>query len=109
MTLIHCKSCNSEISKDAMTCPKCGAQQRKPKRSIFGKLIKWTFILFNVLMLWWLIASLGGAADLIDSTQDEAEQAGAALGTGIGMLFILFVWGMGDLILGLGVLLTRGK
>jgi len=60
-------------------------------------------------MLWWLVATLGGAAEVIDGAQNEAEQTGAALGTGLGMMMILFVWGMGDLVLGLGVLLTRAK
>lgn len=109
MALVACNTCNTEISKEAIACPKCGARQRKPKRSIFGKLVKWTFLLFNGLMVWWIIASLGGAAEVAATANGEAEQAGAAIGTGIGLLFILFVWVAGVVILGLGVLLTRGK
>lgn len=38
-----------------------------------------------------------------------AEQAGAAIGIGIGPMLILSIWVIGDIILGLFVLFTRPK
>lgn len=109
MALINCKECNAEVSDKANSCPKCGAKLRTPKRGLFGKVVKYTFILFNLLMLWWMIAGVGGAADTINTAGSEAEQAGAAIGTGLGAMMIMFIWVVGDVILGLFVLFTRPK
>jgi len=109
MALVNCKECNSQVSDNALDCPSCGARLRKPKRSFAGKVIKWMFILFNLLMLWWFITGIGGAASTIETTGSEAGQAGAALGTGLGAMFIIGIWVAGDVILGLLTLLTRPK
>ena len=61
MALVNCKECGAEVSDKALDCPKCGATLRKPKRTLFGKLVKWTFIGFNILMLLWMIFGVGGA------------------------------------------------
>ena len=79
------------------------------ERSFFGKLIKWTFIGFNLLMLFWLVSGMMGASEVVSSASSDAEQAGAAIGTGIGMFLILTVWAIGDVLLGIFVLLTRPK
>lgn len=109
MALETCKECGAEISDNAFDCPKCGAKLRTPKRTLFGKLVKWSFIGFNVLMLIWLIFGVGGAAETIDQAGSEAEEAGAAIGTGIGAMMIIFIWVAGDFVLGLMTLLTRPK
>ncbi|MGX7666062.1 hypothetical protein [Flavobacterium pedocola] len=109
MALINCKECNSEISDKAFDCPKCGAKLRKPERSFFGKIVKYTFIVFNLLMLLWFITGVGSAAQTVDGAASEAEQAGAAIGTGIGAMLIITIWVFGDLILGIMTLLTRPK
>lgn len=74
-----------------------------------GKIIKWLFILFNILMLVWLISGANTGSEMVNSAMSEAEAAGAALGTGIGMMMIATMWVVGDIILGLFVLLTRPK
>lgn len=84
-------------------------EQQKPKRSFFGKLIKWTFIGFNILMLIWLVGGVGGAAKQVGKAGSEAAQAGAAIGTGIGAMLIIFLWAGGAIILGILTLLTRPK
>lgn len=108
MALISCPECQTEVSDTALKCVKCGVQLRKPKRGFFGKLIKWSFIGFNILMAIWLIGGMGAATDGMDA-MSEAERAGAAIGTGIGVALILGIWVIGDVILGLFVLLTRPK
>lgn len=108
MAIISCPECQTDVSDSALKCPKCGVQLRKAKRSFFGKIIKWTFVGFNILMLVWLVAGMNNATSGMDN-MTNAEQAGAAIGTSIGAMLILTVWFFGSIILGLFVLLTRPK
>lgn len=78
------------------------------QRSFGGKLIKWLFIAFNILMIIWLVTGLNSAGQGY-SKMSQAEQAGTAIGAGIGVMLISVIWVLGDIILGLAVLLTRGK
>lgn len=84
-------------------------QKEVSDRSFFGKLVKWVFIGFNILMLIWLFAGMNAAGDAMENTINEAERAGAAIGTTIGMGLVLFIWAVGDVVLGILVLLTRRK
>lgn len=109
MPLINCPECQSEVSDTALKCPKCGFQLRKPKRGLFGKIFKWTFILFNILMILWLFTYFGSVGEIVNSSVSDAEQAGAAVGATLGTGMILTFWVLGDIILGLLVLFTRPK
>lgn len=109
MALIQCPECSGEISSDVFKCPKCGKVLRKPKRGIFGKIVKLFFVLFNILMLVWLIAGMNAASEVVTTAASEAERAGAAVGTGLGAIMIIGIWVAGDIILGLFVLFTRPK
>ena len=108
MALVNCPECQAEVSDTALKCTKCGVQLRKPKRSFFGKIVKWGFILFNILMVVWLVGGMTAATEGMQA-MSEAEQAGAAIGTGIGAMMILVIWVFGDIILGLFFLFTRPK
>ncbi len=108
MPLIHCPDCSSEVSDSALKCPKCGLQLRKPTRSFFGKIIKWAFIAYNILMPIWLIGGVNSATKGVEALS-TAEQAGTVIGTGIGAMMIITIWVVGDFILGLFMLLTRPK
>lgn len=81
----------------------------KPKRSLFGKIVKYTFIGFNILMLVWFIGGMASASKGIENATTEAEQAGAAIGAGLGAIFIIFIWIAGAVILGIMAFLTRAK
>ena len=109
MALIKCPECSAEVSNMALTCAKCGVQLRKPKRGILGNMIKYLFIAFNLLMAWSLYAGMKAASTAIGTTTSSAEQAGAAIGTGLGAAMILGIWVFGAIILGLFVLFTRPK
>ena len=109
MALIECPECEHHVSDTAFKCPSCGIQLRKAKRSLVGKLIKWMFILFNILMLLWMFGGIGAGSEAISSAQNEAQQAGAAIGTGIATMMIGGIWLVGDVVLGLLVLFTRPK
>ncbi len=84
-------------------------QLQKPKRSVFGKIIKYMFIGFNILMAIWLIGGMASASESISQTTNDAEQAGAVIGTGLGAMMIIFLWLAGAVILGIMTLLTRPK
>jgi len=108
MAMIECPECSTEVSDSAMKCPKCGVQLREAKRSVLGKIIKWGFIGFNVLMVVWLVGGMTSATKGMEGLSG-AEQAGAAIGTGLGAMMIVGIWVVGDIILGLFVLFTRPK
>jgi hypothetical protein len=108
MALVKCPECQTEVSDTALKCPKCAVQLRKPTRTLFGKLTKWGFIAFNLLMLFWLVAGMNAASESAQSLAG-AEATGAAIGTGIGAMMIIFVWGFGDIVGGILLLVTRPK
>lgn len=77
-------------------------------RTPFGKVIKWSFIGYNLLMLLWLLSYWVGLGDLINTSQDEYSQAGAAIGGMLGTGMVLMLWVLGVIILGIPTLLTKG-
>lgn len=108
MAIINCPECQQSVSDSAFKCPKCGVQLRKPKRSFMGKLFKWTFVAFNILMAVWLVGGWNAATDGFENL-NQAEQAGAAIGTGLGVAMVMVIWVIGAIILGMFVLFTRPK
>lgn len=107
MALVSCKECSTNVSDKAYKCPSCGAQLRKLKRGPAGQVAKWLLIIWNILMLIWLISGLT-AVSRIDTT-NAYEVAGAAIGASIGVSLIVIIWVFGDIILGIFALLTRPK
>ena len=78
----------------------------KRERSFAGKLIKWAFIAFNLFMAIWIVGGLYTVSKI--QTHTAVEQIGTGIGAAIGITFVLILWGLGDLILGILVLVTRG-
>ena len=107
MALKNCPECKSEISDSAYECPKCGKILRKLRRGPIGFIFKWLFILFNAFMLYCAVVGMNATSETIKSATSTAEQAGAAIGAGLGMTMILSIWGFGAVILGLFVLFTK--
>ncbi|WP_148254849.1 zinc ribbon domain-containing protein [Aidingimonas lacisalsi] len=109
MALIACPECEHQVSDTAYQCSQCGKRLRKLKRSFFGKLCKWAFILFNILMIVWLFGYWTELGSMSDQSMSDAEQTGAAIGGTLGTGLIITTWALGDIILGLFVLFTRPK
>lgn len=109
MALINCPECASSVSDTALKCPTCAFQLRTPKRGFLGKLFKWVFILFNLLMVFWLFSYLADVGELVDTRANDAERSGAAVGAAIGTSMLMGIWGFGAIILGLLVIFTRPK
>lgn len=76
------------------------------RRGFFGWVFLLVFLGWNALMILWLFR-LGDYAAMAPAAT-EAEQAGAAIGTGISVIMILFVWCIGAVITGLLAMVTRG-
>ena len=82
------------------------------ERSLFGKAAKYIFIFFNLSMftiLMFLIFTLDGADILNPDSFENEEKLSQFMLTGTLTYFLFFVWGIGDLILGVWVLCTRPK
>ena len=76
------------------------------QRGVIGKVMRFVFIAFNILMLLWF---LGGVATVNDAATSGAMHSEArAAGAAIGSFFILMVWGFGALVFGALSYFTRG-
>ena len=83
-------------------------------RTLMGKIFKYGFVAFNVLMLVLFLKGCAVASEGISNASMESEYAdaataGATIGAGLAMGTLLFLWLVGDVILGLFVLFTRRK
>ena len=83
-----------------------GYREIKGKRGLFGHLVLWSFVGFNILMITWLFLGLGVSTDGYQE-MTAADQAGTAIGTGIGAVMIFVIWAIGDINLGIPLLVTR--
>ena len=102
MALITCTECGVAIVGDVPSCPKCGAQIPKAKRSPFGIFVKWLFILFNILMPVWILAGL-----YVYSAYPHSNTS--YLDPRFGFILLIGMWVIGDVILGVFMLFTRPK
>lgn len=80
----------------------------KRKRGFFGWFFLLIFYGWNAYMLVVLVRVVN-AMNEIPGAESEAGRAGAAIGAGLGIGAILFVWLFGAVITGLFALLTRGS
>jgi hypothetical protein len=84
-------------------------QRHIRKRGFFGKLFKILFIIFNILMLAWVVSYWATVGQHVGAAGSEAAKAGAAIGATLGTGMLLFFWVAGAVILGLITMLTRGE
>ena len=84
-------------------------QIEKRKRGPFGWVVAILFWGFNIMMAVGLWGGMQGAGEVLTNAQSDAERAGAAIGTTMGVGVILFIWVLGVIILGMMMLFTRGK
>lgn len=79
------------------------------KRGFFGKLFKFVFIAFNIVMALWFFGGMFNAGGMVANESTAAGQVGGAVGMAIGLGAVGIFWLAGDLILGVLVLATRGS
>lgn len=70
--------------------------------------LTWVILIVQVLFLVWVIAAANsGAHACTDSEYSDACVNSAAIGTMIGLAFILFLWALIDVILGVTWMVTN--
>jgi hypothetical protein len=69
--------------------------------------VKWAFIAFNLLMLWWIVSYLSTVSEM--KVHSSAEHAGKVIGSALGVGSLLMLWAIGDFIIGLLVFFSRGN
>ena len=82
------------------------------ERSIFGKIAKYAFISFNVIMtiaLVFLFSSIGDVDVFSEETYKTEKELANFMMIGTFAYLLFFVWILGDIILGIWVLCTRPK
>ena len=79
----------------------------KPNRSLVGNVFKWWFIIFNILMVAWIWSAINVTDEAIDDSEDEYEEAGAAIGGTLATGFICGVWLVGAVIFGMLAMVTK--
>ena len=75
------------------------------QRGFFGWLVKGSFILFNLTMLFWLFNYFVRIGDIAPGRDNAGAEIGAVIGTGM----ILGVWALGAIVLGIATALSRGE
>ena len=85
MAMIACPECTTEVSDAALKCPKCGVQ------------------------LVWMLYGFFVTGSVASEATSDAERIGTGIGAMAGLGLVSCVWVIGDIILGLTVLLTRPK
>ncbi len=81
----------------------------KRKRGIFGYVFLTLFWIFNAFMAFAVVKGLGDAGSHLETMKTAAERTGGEIGLVMGATFLLLIWAMGAVILGLFCILTRGK
>jgi len=109
MSMIDCWECGVQVSATDTKCPNCSVRLQKPESGFFVTILKWEFILFNCMMVAWLIHSIGGADIVKSQTTSEITQTSSMDYTTFGTAVIFVIWLIGDLILGVFLLLTLPK
>ncbi len=82
-----------------------GYQEIRGRLGFFGWTSRILLSGWQLLMLGWIVSYSKTVSSLVDA--GGAQGAGAAIGGGIGVGFIIFIWASGTVILGIFVLLTR--
>jgi lipopolysaccharide export LptBFGC system permease protein LptF len=109
MVLTNCPLCETELSKSAFSCPKCGHPLRKPERTVLGKVVKYLFIAFNVIMLAIFLVIF---FDFFQENEGHGNIGEKAIFMGLGLYIsamIVMAWLPISIILGILTFLTRAK
>ena len=72
----------------------------------------WAIVLFSALMLIWIVVGVSSVSDNCAGMSGQALencQAATAIGGGIGVTFLVIVWFLGFIVLGLIWLMSRPK
>lgn len=68
----------------------------------------WAIVIWTLLTVIWIATGVGAVGNAAPAGSD-AEAAGRAIGAGLGVTFIIIVWFLGFIVLGLIWLMSRPK
>ena len=72
----------------------------------------WALVIWNILMVIWVAGGIGATSDnCVGETGEALElcQSATAVGAGIGVTFIIIIWFIGFIVLGLVWVMSRPK
>ena len=84
-------------------------QIERRRRGVFGWIVAILFWSFNLLMAVWIWLAFSATSSVMQTSASGAESTGAAIGGGLAVTMILFIWFLGIVILGIMMLFTRGR
>lgn len=105
--IARCPNCSATISNRSIRCPDCHGPLRQPGRDASRVVFLWSFAAFNALMIAWLSFYLLTGRLTVRIPRIEGDMAGAPLGGGAGLGFLLLLWFLGILILGICAAFNR--
>lgn len=113
---VECPNCRTRVSTRAVTCPECHGPLRAPPRDLAAPVFRWSFIVFNVVMICWTLfyaatgrTTLRPPEIVVDAGEDALAVTGTPIAGGMGVGFLLVLWGLGFVILGLCAAFARVK
>lgn len=104
-----CPKCSAELEQAVTSCVACGFSMDPPERSAVGKALKWTFVLFNIAMVVWILVAMGVFESVDPDTQKEALPHGTEQAAGLGVSMIVMIWLICNAVLGVLVWDTRAR
>ena len=100
--LAKCPNCSATISARSTQCPQCHGQLRLPSRRASNAVFAWTFAAFNGLMLAWLAFYFATGRTTVEAVRiEQGAMTGAPMGGQLGVGFLMLLWFLGLLILGM--------
>lgn len=99
--LARCPNCRAMVSTRSARCSQCHGRLRRPGADTAGRVFAWTFAAFNALMLAWIAFYMMTGRTTLRTPSIEGDAAGTPVGGEMGIGFLLMLWALGVLILGL--------
>jgi len=81
----------------------------KKSRRLHWRKMTWTVLIFNVLMVIWLVTGLTASTGSCNGLDANTCAAASDVGHGIAATLQIVVWVLGDIILGVLWLVTKGR
>lgn len=99
--LTQCPNCGATVSTRSVHCPDCHGRLLAPRKDAANIVFAWSFVAFNALMAAWIGFYMLTGRTTLRTANIEGDMAGTPVSGGMGVGFLLLLWVLGLLILGL--------